>query len=203
VKALVVFRPLIGLIMLLAVVQLACGQVLPGQPTPIPTVPAQATIVTQAPGQESQAGGQATQAAPTAPAASPSAGGKGTPAQAEAMLQAAVQDYQTAGREQALKDFNEKKPPFGTADLYVVCLGEDHKITALGAFPLLVGTSADSLKDSNGAPLGQAVWDAATIVPQGEVPFHWQNPLTGQQESKVLVYQKLSQDVCGVAADQP
>ena len=119
------------------------------------------------------------------------------------MLKAAAQDYQTNGREQALKDFNDRKPPFANKDLYVVCLGEDHKVTALGEFPLLVGTSADSMKDPSGTPIGELVWQAATLQPQGKVPFHWQNPLTGQEESKILFYQKLSQDVCGVAANQP
>ncbi len=192
-KRLLVFKPVIGLIMLLAVVQLACGQFGQQQAASVPTVPAQATAGTEAAGQATQ----------PPEAASPAAGGAGTPADAQAMLQAAVQDYQSAGRGQALKDFNDKKPPFNKGDLYVVCLGEDHKITALGAFPLLVGTSADGLKDPSGMPLGQVVWDAASLQPQGEVPFHWKNPLTGQEESKILVYQKLSQDVCGVAANQP
>ena len=188
-KPLAVLRPLIGLIMLLTVVQLACGLMGQAQPTPVPTIPAQAT-------RAALAAGQSTEPAP------PAAGEQGTPAQAEAMLKAAVQDYQTVGREQALKDFNEKKPPFAGGDLYVVCLGEDHTITALGAFPLLVGTSADTLKDPSGTPIAQLVWEAANLQPQGQVPFHWQNPLTGQEESKILFYQKLTHDVCGVAANQ-
>ncbi len=192
-KPLVVSRRVIGLVLFLMIVQLACGLMGQGQPTAVPTVPAQGSAVTQAPGQETQ----------STPGAQAPASGNGTPAEAQAMLNAAVQDYQTAGRDQALKDFNDKKPPFGNSGLYVVCLGEDHKITALGAFPLLVGTSADSLKDPSGTPIGQLVWEAASIQPQGQVPFHWKNPLTGQEESKILFYQKLSQDVCGVAANQP
>ncbi len=119
------------------------------------------------------------------------------------MLQAAVQDYQTAGRDQALKDFNEKKPPFNNRDLNVVCLGEDHTMTANGEYPMLVGLSADAIKDTNGKPLGQAVWDVVSLQPQGSMPFHWDNPLTGQPESKILFYQKLDKDVCGVAANNP
>jgi cytochrome c len=118
------------------------------------------------------------------------------------MLNAAVQHYQEAGREQALKDFTAKKAPFGDRDLYVVCLGADHKMTANGAYPMLVGLSADSIDDSEGRPLGQAVWDVVSAQPQGSMPFHWKNPLSGQEESKILFYQKLDQDVCGVAADQ-
>jgi hypothetical protein len=188
--------------MLTTVLVLACGLLPEAQPTALPTVPAQATVVPQGSEQGNPPGAQATQP-PAASPSGPSACEHGSLAQARAVLQAAVQDYQASGREQALKDFNERKPPYASGDLYVVCLGEDHKITALGAFPLLVGTSADALKDPNGNPIGQVVWEAANVQPQGEVPFHWQNPLTGQEESKILVYQKLSQDVCGVAADQP
>ncbi len=191
-KALAVWRPLIGFILLLTIVQLACGLMGQQQSAGVPTVLAQSTAVASAAGQET----------PSTPGGQPATGGQGTAAQAQAMLKAAVQHYQAVGREQALKDFNDKKPPFDTGGLYVVCLGEDHKITALGAFPLLVGTSADTLKDPGGTPIGQLVWEAASLQPEGQVPFHWQNPLTGQEESKILFYQKLSQDICGVAANQ-
>ncbi len=192
-KALAAWRPLIGLIMLLTIVQLACGLMGQQLSTAVPTVPGQATALAPAPGQET----------PSTPGGQPATGEQGTPAQAQAMLKAAVEHYQTVGRDQALKDFNDQKPPFTGGGLYVVCLGEDHKITALGAFPLLVGTSADALKDPSGTPIGQLVWEAASIQPEGQVPFRWKNPLTGQEESKVLFYQKLSQDICGVAGNQP
>jgi len=117
------------------------------------------------------------------------------------MLQAAVQHYQTAGRDQALKDFTAKKPPFASDGLYIVCLGADHKMTANGEFPMLVGLSADAINGPGGKPLGQEVWDTASVVPQGSVPIKFDNPFTGQTESKMLYYQKLDQDVCGVAAN--
>ncbi len=119
------------------------------------------------------------------------------------MLKAAVQHYQTVGREQALRDFTDKKPPFSNADLFILCLGADHRVTAMGGFPLLVGVSADSLTDVDGKPIGKLVWDAVSVVPQGSIPFHWKNPLSGQAQSRTLFYQKLDQDVCGVAANNP
>jgi hypothetical protein len=169
------------MVFLLVIVQLACNIGSPAPTSPAPSVAAP---------QDTEA-----TAAPTAARASP--------AEAEAMLKLAVQHYQTVGREQALADFNIKKAPFADRDLYVVCLGSDHKVTANGGFPLLVGTSADSLKDSNGQPIGQVVWDHATQEPQGSLAYKWTNPLTGQDESKVLYYEKLDDDVCGVAADNP
>jgi cytochrome c len=67
----------------------------------------------------------------------------------------------------------------------------------------LVGTNADSLQDVNGQPLGQVIWSRASAEPQGSLTYNWKNPLTGQEESKLLYYQKLDEDVCGVAADNP
>src|SRR5512140_1421763 len=178
------FKPLVGPLILLVLVQLACGLV---SANPTKAAP-------------SASGGQGAAQATQAPTA---AGEHAAPADAQAMLNAAVQEYQTAGREQALKEFNERKPPFANKDLYVICLGTDHKVSALGEFPLLVGTSADAIQDPSGKPIGELVWQAADVQPEGQVPFQWQNPLSGKQESKLLFYQKLSQDICGVAANQP
>jgi cytochrome c len=195
-KPLLLSRPLIGAMLLLMIAQAACGVGSTAVTALPPTAVGAATEPTQA------AQGAATQPAPPAQALpATSTGENATPADAEAMLNAAVQHYQTVGRDQALKDFTDKKPPFSNRDLYVVCLGSDHKMTANGAYPMLVGLSADSIKDPNGKPLGQSVWDVASAVPQGSVPIQWDNPLTGQAESKILYYQKLDQDVCGVAAN--
>lgn len=180
-------RPLLGLVLLLTIAQLACGASSVG-PSPVP----QATPIN---------GETGTQAA--SQAAATSTGEHATPAEAQAMLKAAVQYYQEAGREQALKDFTAKRAPFADRDLYLVCLGTDHTMTANGAYPMLVGLSADAINDSEGRSLGQAVWDVVSVQPEGAMPFHWKNPISGEEESKILFYQKLDQDVCGVAANQP
>jgi cytochrome c len=159
-----------------------------------------ATVMPATPGATSQST-QAISPTEATPAAATSTGENATPAEAQAMLQAAVQHYQTVGREQALKDFTAKKAPFANRDLYVVCLGADHKMTANGGYPMLVGLSADAINGPGGKPLGQEVWDAAGTIPQGTVPVKFDNPFTGQSESKLLYYQKLDQDVCGVAAN--
>jgi hypothetical protein len=73
----------------------------------------------------------------------------------------------------------------------------------MGGFPMLVGFSADNIPEVTGRSMGNVIWGAATANPKGSVPFTWKNPLTGAVEGKVLYYQKLSQDVCGVVANQP
>jgi hypothetical protein len=187
-KILSVSKPIVMMVLVVVIVQLACNLGSAAPTSPAPSV---------APPEVPQPAPQATEAAAT------STGEHATPAEAEAMLKLAVQHYQTVGREQALADFNVKKPPFVDRDLYVVCIGSDHKVSANGGFPLLVGVSADSVQDANGQPLGQVIWDQANKEPEGSLAYNWVNPLTRQQESKVLYYQKLDADVCGVAADNP
>jgi cytochrome c len=87
---------------------------------------------------------------------------RGTPAEAKAMLQKAVAHYKAVGRKQALADFTAKKAPFGNRDLYVVCIGPEHTITANGGFPQYVGVSADAVKDADGNSVGQQGRDIAS-----------------------------------------
>jgi cytochrome c len=125
---------------------------------------------------------------------------RGTPAEAKAMLQKAVAHYQAVGRKQALADFNAKKPPFGDRDLYVACIGPDHKITANGGFPQYVGVSADAWKDADGKSVGRAGWDAASSQGEAEVRYQWMNPMTHKMEPKITFFAKAGDDVCGVGA---
>ncbi len=214
-KPLLLSKPVIGLALLLLIVQMACAasSISPTATGPAggtgsssstqPSSAAQATQPVPATGGQStqsipSTGGQATQAMPPT-----SSSGNSSSASPQAMLQQVVQHYQTAGRAQALKDFTDQNPPFNSPDMFVMCLGSDHKITAMGGFTLLVGLSADSLTEVAGQSIGSLIWDAATVQPQGTASFQWKNPLTGQTEAKTIFYQKLSQDVCGVVAKQP
>jgi cytochrome c len=132
-------------------------------------------------------------------AARAAAAERATPAEAQAMLNKAVAHYKQAGRTQALSDFNKKTPPFADRDLYVVCLAADHKIVANGAFPHLVGGSADQLKDADGKPLGAALWGAAAKG-EGSVRYRWMNPRNGKTEPKISFVQKAGDDICIVGA---
>lgn len=124
---------------------------------------------------------------------------RGTPAEARAMLQKAVDHYRSAGRKQALSDFTGGKAPFHDRDLYVVCVSGDHKIAANGGFPAFVGTSADGLRDAKGNPLGKALWDAAAKKPEGSIEYPMINPATRKMETKTTFYTKVADDLlCGV-----
>ena len=136
------------------------------------------------------------------PAATPDAlpSGRGTPEEAKAMLAQAVDHYNQVGRTQALADFNRMKSPFGDRDLYVFCLGPDHKVSANGGFAQYVGMSVDVLKDAGGKSLGKAIFDQAQASGEGSIDYAWINPVSHQTENKVAFFKKVGQDVCGVGA---
>jgi hypothetical protein len=126
--------------------------------------------------------------------------GRGTPDEAKAMLDNAVQHYNQVGRTQALADFTKMKSPFGDRDLYVFCLGPDHKISANGGFAQYVGMSSDTFKDAEGKSLGKAIWDQAQASEEGTIEYRWINPVSHLTENKMAFFKKVGQDVCGVGA---
>jgi hypothetical protein len=129
-----------------------------------------------------------------------SSGERGTPDEAKAMLQRAVEHYNSVGRKQALADFTGKKPPFVDRDLYVVCIGPDRIIIANGGFPSYVGVSSDILVDADSKPVGKAIWEAASSKNEGSIQYRMVNPVSGKFEPKITFWQKLGDDVCGVGA---
>ena len=116
------------------------------------------------------------------------------------MLAKAVGHWKTAGGEKAIADFNAGKAPFRDRDLYVFCVDKGSITLANGGFPSYVGTSVNALKDVNGKAIGPALWDAVKAKPQGEVHYHWMNPVTHQVEAKVSFVEKVGSDLCGVGA---
>jgi hypothetical protein len=127
---------------------------------------------------------------------------RGTPAEAQAMLAKAIEHYHKVGREQALADFSQRKPPFFERDLYVACFGANHTVTANGGFPNLVGSTADLLKDASGKPLGKAIYDIGKNQGEGRLSYRWINPLTGRNEGKIGFIKRAGEDVCLVGAYQ-
>jgi signal transduction histidine kinase len=128
---------------------------------------------------------------------------RGTPAEAKAMLAKAVAHYASVGRKQALADFTARKAPFADCDLYVFCISSDRLLVASGGYPARVGTSADLLKDAQGKPLRQALWDAGSREGGGSVEYMHLNPATLKPEPKLSFVQKVGEDVCGVGAYKP
>ncbi len=177
-------RIFIGLLAL-ALAQLACN--FGAQPTSIAPqqAPTSGVQATQAP----TSGVQATQPPPATLSA------RGTPDQAKAMLQKAVEHYNSVGRKQALADFTGRVAPFFDRDLYVACIDSNLIQSANGGFPNLVGSSVE--------PISRAAWDSASNNNIGSVSYQWIDPATGVTEPKTFYYEKVGSDVCGVGAYNP
>jgi hypothetical protein len=124
--------------------------------------------------------------------------GHGTEAEARTMLAIAAAHYKAVGRQQALADFTAEKPPFVDRDLYVMCVGRDHVMTANGGFPGLVGVSADVLEDLRGRPLGEALWAAASVSEEGSVRYEGMDPVSRTSVLKITFFRKFADDICGV-----
>lgn len=150
--------------------------------------------------QPTQSTQQGNQAQPKSQPSQPTSE-RGTPVEAKAMLQKAVEHYQSVGRKQALADFTGKKAPFVDRDLYVFCVGSNSStLTAHGAFPQYVGVSVDVWRDADGKPLGKAIQDAAHANDEGSIQYRMVNPLSARIEPKITFWKKLGEDVCGVGA---
>ncbi|HUI89559.1 MAG TPA: hypothetical protein VLX61_12635 [Anaerolineales bacterium] len=183
-KTLKVFRPLVAGLIVLTLAQLAClagAQLSGGNTSQNNTPPPAPTRTSSGPS--------------TTPSASATKSERGTPAEAQAMLQLAVQHYQSVGRAQALADFTAGKPPFKDRDLYVACIDSHLVQSANGGFPNLVGSSVQ--------PLSMAAWDAASTSSVSSINYSYLNPVTGATEPKTLYYEKVGTDVCGVGAYDP
>ncbi len=120
---------------------------------------------------------------------------RGTPDEAQAMLQKAVEHYTLVGRKQALADFTGRVAPFFDRDLYVACIDSRLIQTANGGFPNLVGSSVE--------PLSRAAWDSASKNQIGSVNYSWLDPVSGKTEPKTFYFEKVGSDVCGVGAYHP
>lgn len=178
------FNPMFSLILVLAITQFACGFV--GGSTPAVNPPP-----IDQPAGETQ---------PTQPPVTLSE--HGTQAEAQTMLQKALEHYNTVGREQALADFSGRASPFFDRDLYVVCVDVNNTVTANGGFPELVGGPV-GIMDENGNPLGTTILETASTTAVNSVNYQWTNPATGQTQPKTLFFQKVGTDVCGVGVYNP
>jgi cytochrome c len=124
---------------------------------------------------------------------------RGTLEEARQMLGRAAAHYEEAGREQALKDFTEKKEPFIDRDLYVFCYGPDRTISGHGADSGLLGTDVDGLRDVDNVAFGTLIMEAVQeSADEGFVEYKWLNPLTREVEPKVSIVRLIGEDVCGV-----
>ena len=86
--------------------------------------------------------------------------GVGTAAEAKAMVEKAVTELK-ANEAAALAKFNKADGGFRDRDLYVYCFEKATGKFTAHVNPALMGTDVRALKEKDGSPLGQKVFDAA------------------------------------------
>lgn len=121
----------------------------------------------------------------------------GTPDEAKAMAEKAAPHIQTAGLDQAIKDFMTPGGDWHDRDLYVFVFAPDGVTLAHGAKASLVGRNLMKLRDVDGKFLTKMIVEVAD---KGWVDYKWQNPKTNAVEPKTSYVIKVGDKSVGVGA---
>ncbi len=122
---------------------------------------------------------------------------RGTPEEAQAMLQRAVEAIR-GDEAAALAAFNAGDPRFRDKDLYVFCGGEDGMLTANGAHATLLGLSLRDLRDKGGRETGQEIYRVAVEGEVHTVEYAQARPGEVAPSWKVAFVTRVADQVCGV-----
>jgi len=124
---------------------------------------------------------------------------RGTPAEARAMFDQAVQYMEANGAERAFAAFNNQKGQFVRKDLYVFVIDNQGVYHASGAAPeALVGLKVLDTTDAAGTPLFHEMIDATRKAPEATVRYAWLNRTTNKVEPKASYVRKIGDYVLGV-----
>ena len=123
---------------------------------------------------------------------------RGTPADAQALLDRAVALIETEGVTVALAAFNDSEGRFVDRDLYVFCMGPEFKITA-HVDPGLRGGDVATLKDPDGKEIGREMIMIAKRG-GGSIEYRWVNPVSKAVETKISFLKAAGTQCCGVGA---
>jgi cytochrome c len=126
------------------------------------------------------------------------AGERGTPEEAQALLEKAVVLVESEGEKKALAIFNDRNGPFVDRDLYVFCMGPEYKITShidVG----MRGIDVATLKDPDGKQFGREMIEIA-LRGGGSIEYRWVNPVSKNVESKISFLKPAGNQFCGVGA---
>ncbi|EME69296.1 putative methyl-accepting chemotaxis protein [Paramagnetospirillum caucaseum] len=124
--------------------------------------------------------------------ASYSSARRGTPEEAQAMVEQAEIFFRTNGRPKFLDAIIDKSGPFHFKDLYVVVLDANNgMIVGQGANPKLVGMDGNTLKDANGKLFSRETREIAIRNGSGWTEYVYVNPTTKVLEDKSCFSKKV------------
>ncbi|MFK8250460.1 cache domain-containing protein [Ancylobacter terrae] len=123
-------------------------------------------------------------------------GGKGTAAQAKAMLERAVAALK-ADRPAALAAFKARADGFGEGDLYVFCNGLDGA-SIEHPNPAMAGTNLNTLKDANGKEFGRIILREAQEGRISTVDYEFPELGGTKPLPKETFFTRIGTLICGV-----
>jgi hypothetical protein len=121
----------------------------------------------------------------------------GTAAEAKAMLQRAVTELK-ANPTTAIAQFNKADGPFRDRDLYVFCFEMGTGKLTAHVNPALMNTDVRALKEKDGSPLGQKIYDAAKEGTITTVSYNFPKPGGTEPMPKEAYVTSVGDLSCGV-----
>ncbi len=121
----------------------------------------------------------------------------GSAAEAKAMLEKAVAALK-ANEADALAELNKADGQFRDRDLYVFCFEKGAgKFTSAPVHPWLMGTDIRALKEKDGSPLGQKLYDAAKEGLIATVDYNYARPCGTDPTPKETYITCVGDQCCG------
>jgi len=122
----------------------------------------------------------------------------GNAAEAKTMLEKAAAELKS-NEGAALAKFNKGEGGFKDRDLYVFCYDmTSGKFTAHGANQSLLGTDVKALKEKDGSPLGEKVFNATKPGTISTVSYNFPKPGTTEPVPKESYVTQVGNQGCGV-----
>ena len=121
----------------------------------------------------------------------------GSAAEAKAMLEKAVAELK-ANEAAALAKFNKGESGFKDRDLYVFCYDMTTGKFTAHVNQALLGTDVKSLKEKDGSPLGEKVFNATKAGATNTVAYNFPKPGTSDPVAKESYVTQVGNQGCGV-----
>ncbi len=121
----------------------------------------------------------------------------GTAPEAKAMLEKAVTELK-ANEAAALAKFNKADGGFRDRDLYVYCFDMGSGKFTSHTNAALMGTDVRALKEKDGSPLGQKIFDAAKEATVATISYNFPKPGGTDPVAKEAYITRVGNEGCGV-----
>ena len=121
----------------------------------------------------------------------------GTPVEAKAMFDRAIAAVK-ADRAKALTMFNSGEGGFRDRDLYVFCFNAKTGIFDAQVVKSLLGTDIRNVKERDGSPLGQKIFDAVKEGVVNTVTYNFPRPGSNDPVPKESYVTAVGDEACGV-----